>query len=56
MTAMDRSSNDIGNTYIEVDLSRQKMWYYVDGELYVETDIVSGYGLRKGYCNSCRSK
>lgn len=47
MTAMDRSSNDIGNTYIEVDLSRQKMWYYVDGELYVETDIVSGYGLRK---------
>lgn len=34
--------NDIGNTYIEVDLTRQHMWYYVNGELYVETDIKSG--------------
>lgn len=34
--------NDIGDTYIEVDLTRQHLWYYVDGKLYVETDIKSG--------------
>ncbi|MBQ8569017.1 MAG: L,D-transpeptidase family protein [Oscillospiraceae bacterium] len=35
--------DDIGTTYIEVDLSNQKMWYYRDSELLFETDqIVSG--------------
>lgn len=40
----DRSADsDIGNTYIEVDLSAQHMWYYENGELKFETDqIVSG--------------
>lgn len=33
---------DIGNTYVEVDLSRQKMWFYKDGDLLIESDIVSG--------------
>lgn len=39
-----RSANgDIGNTYIEVDLSAQHMWYYENGELKFETgQIVSG--------------
>ncbi|MHC5375055.1 L,D-transpeptidase family protein [Enterococcus sp. LJL120] len=32
----------IGNTYIEVDLVNQHMWYYKDGALVLETDIVSG--------------
>lgn len=32
----------IGNTYIEVDLKNQHMWYYKDGKLYLDTDIVSG--------------
>ncbi|MCI5839248.1 MAG: L,D-transpeptidase family protein [Peptoniphilaceae bacterium] len=38
----DKNNNDIGNTYIEVDLSRQYMRYYQDGELLMETYIVSG--------------
>lgn len=35
-------NNGFGNTYIEIDLSNQHLWYYIDGELYVESDIVSG--------------
>ena len=33
---------DIGNTYIEVDLKKQHLWYYENGKLKFETDIVSG--------------
>lgn len=32
----------IGDTYIEVDLTNQHMWYYKNGKLFLETDIVSG--------------
>ena len=31
-----------GNTYIEVDLDAQHMWYYKDGSVVMDTDIVSG--------------
>ena len=34
--------NDFGNTYIEVDLTEQHMWYYQDGNVIFESDIVSG--------------
>lgn len=34
--------NDFGNTYIEIDLTYQKMFYYQEGVLQLETDIVSG--------------
>ena len=34
--------NDLGNTYIEVDLTEQYMWYYQDGNVIFESDIVSG--------------
>ena len=34
--------NDFGNTYIEVDLTEQYMWYYQDGNVIFESDIVSG--------------
>lgn len=41
--AMVRNENDdIGKTYVEIDLSRQHLWYYVNGELKLESDIVSG--------------
>lgn len=39
-----RQSNDIGDTYIEVDLSRQYLWAYSGGELIYESNIVSGMG------------
>ncbi len=32
----------VGNTYVEVDLENQYMWYYKDGEVVLETAIVSG--------------
>lgn len=39
---------DIGNTYIEVDLSAQHMWLYKNGQLAIDTAIVSG-NPNKGY-------
>ncbi len=37
-----RGKNDIGHTYIEIDMKTQKMYYYKDGELLLETDVVTG--------------
>lgn len=37
-----RETNDIGNSYIEIDLGRQHMWMYKDGQKVLETPIVSG--------------
>jgi len=39
-----RSDNgsDIGNTYVEVSISAQHLWYYKSGELVLETDVVTG--------------
>ncbi len=34
--------NDIGNTYIEVDMSSQHMYYYQNGSIIFDSDIVSG--------------
>lgn len=39
----ERGENDIGNTYIEVDLSTQHLWYYKNGEKFLESDVVTGY-------------
>ncbi len=41
-TANSRSGNDYGNTYVEVNLTAQHMYYYKDGSLVLETDFVSG--------------
>lgn len=40
--AQDRGVNDIGGTYVEVNISQQKMWAYVNGQQIVETDVVTG--------------
>lgn len=40
--AMFRGKNDIGDTYIEIDMTAQKMYYYEKGELLLETDVVTG--------------
>ncbi|WP_243156434.1 L,D-transpeptidase/peptidoglycan binding protein [Clostridium sp. C8-1-8] len=34
--------NDIGNTFVEVDMSKQHLWYYKNGSLVVEGDVVTG--------------
>ena len=35
-------ANDVGNTYVEVDLTQQHLWYYKDGNLLMDSDFVSG--------------
>ncbi len=35
-------SDDIGDTYIEVDLTNQMMYYYKNGRLKIETPVVTG--------------
>lgn len=40
--ALQSGLNDIGDTYIEVDYTNQHMWYYENGELILESDLVSG--------------
>ena len=42
MTANSHGYNDLGDTYIEVDLSDQHMYYYQNGGIIFESDIVSG--------------
>lgn len=34
--------NDIGDTYIEIDLSRQHLWAYKDGDLIMDADVKTG--------------
>lgn len=41
-TAAAHAPQDWGNTYAEVDLSTQHMWYIVDGNVAMESDIVTG--------------
>lgn len=41
-TANSYGVNDLGNTYIEVDLSEQHMYYYQNGSVIFESDFVSG--------------
>lgn len=45
--AFVRGRDDIGGTYIEIDMTEQKLYYYVDRELKVETDVVTGNMRRK---------
>lgn len=40
--AMARGQNDIGDTYIEIDYTNQRMWFYKDGKLLVDTPVVTG--------------
>lgn len=40
--------DDIGNTYIELDYSNQHLYFYKDGTLVLDTDIVSG-NMADGY-------
>jgi len=42
VSALTRGDNDIGDTYVEIDYTNQRMWYYKDGQLLVETPVVTG--------------
>lgn len=41
-TGVVYGENDIGGTYVEIDLSSQHLWFYKDGALLMDTDFVSG--------------
>ena len=40
--AKKHGASDIGSTYVEIDYTNQHLWYYEEGELVIDTDIVSG--------------
>ena len=40
--AASHGAQDWGNTYVEVDLTDQHMWYIVDGSVAMQTDVVTG--------------
>lgn len=40
--ALSRNLNDIGNTYVEINMSSQHLWFYKNGALVVEGDVVTG--------------
>ena len=40
--AVSREKDDVGNTYVEIDMTKQHLWYYKNGSLIVEGDVVTG--------------
>lgn len=47
-TANSHDGNDYGNTYVEINLTAQHLYFYKNGSLVVESDFVSG-NVAKGY-------
>lgn len=47
-TAARWGGNEIGDTYIEISIDQQHMWFYKDGALYADTNIVTGT-VSQGY-------
>lgn len=45
-TAAESGEKDIGASYVEIDLTNQHLYLYVDGELILESDFVSGNASR----------
>ncbi len=43
-----RDRNDIGSTYVEIDLTKQHLWFYSGGILIVHGDVVTG-NISRGY-------
>lgn len=48
-TAVSWDNSDLGDSYVEVDLSSQHVWLYINGEEIVSTDCVSG-NMSKSDC------
>ena len=46
--AAQYGENDIGDSYVEIDLTSQHLWVYKDDQLVEETDFVSG-NVSRGY-------
>ena len=46
--ARSRDENDIGDTYVEINITKQHLWFYKNGKLLIQSNIVSG-NPTKGY-------
>lgn len=46
--ALYRDKDDIGNTYVEINITRQHLWFYKNGKLVTHGPIVTG-NPNKGY-------
>ena len=51
--SLSHGSNDIGNTYVEIDMTKQYLWFYKNGSLIAEGNVVTGnvsagHATRKG--------
>ncbi|SFC40695.1 L,D-transpeptidase family protein [Clostridium uliginosum] len=40
--ALFREEDDIGNTYVEINITRQHLWFYKAGKLITQGDVVTG--------------
>ncbi|MBC2579143.1 L,D-transpeptidase family protein [Clostridium sp. DJ247] len=40
--ALPRGEDEIGNTYVEINITRQHLWFYKDGKLITQGDVVTG--------------
>ncbi|BCZ48192.1 hypothetical protein psyc5s11_42590 [Clostridium gelidum] len=40
--ALAHGNNDIGNTYVEINMAKQHLWFYKNGSLVVQGDVVTG--------------
>jgi hypothetical protein len=46
--AYSREGNEIGNTYVEINISKQQLWFYKDGRLLIQGPVVTG-NPHRGY-------
>lgn len=46
--ALYRDENDIGNTYVEINITKQHLWFYKNGKVITQGSIVTG-APNKGY-------
>lgn len=49
-TAAHYGADDVGDTYVEVNITAQHLYFYKDGQLIVESDFVSG-NISRGHTN-----
>lgn len=40
--ALSRGKDEIGNTYVEINITRQHLWFYKDGKLIAQGPVVTG--------------
>lgn len=46
--AFSREGNEIGNTYVEINITKQRLWFYKDGKIIIQGSVVTG-NPNRGY-------